>query len=80
MSGKSALLGSGIPRVIGANMGCKLFVALRLEVPHHFIKGIAGGRAGSVEHPSTSGATKTSKAFFFDPYQLAGHPDFRVSL
>jgi len=23
--------------VIGANMGCKLFVALQLEVAHHFI-------------------------------------------
>ena len=23
--------------VLGANMGCKLLVALQLEVPHHFI-------------------------------------------
>jgi hypothetical protein len=61
-------------------MRCKLFVALRLEVPHHFIKGIASGRAGSVEHPGAFGATKTPKAFPFDPYKPAEHPDFRVGL
>jgi hypothetical protein len=31
--------------VFGANMGGKLVVALQFEVPHHFIKGIARGRA-----------------------------------
>jgi hypothetical protein len=25
-------------RVLGANVGCKLFVALQLEVAHHFIE------------------------------------------
>ncbi len=32
-------------RVIAANMGCKLFVALQLEVPHHFIEGFTRGAA-----------------------------------
>ena len=30
-----------VGRVIGANMGFKLFVALRLEVAHHFIERFA---------------------------------------
>jgi hypothetical protein len=60
--------------VIGANMQCKLFVALRLEVLRHFIKGIASGRARRGEHPSTLGTTKTSKTLFFDPYKPAEHP------
>jgi hypothetical protein len=50
---------SGDPR----RHAMKLRVALRLEVPHHFIKGFAGTRAGSVEHPRAFGATKTPKAF-----------------
>jgi hypothetical protein len=66
--------------VIGANMGCKLFVALQLEVPHHFIKGIASGRARGVEHPSAFGASKTAKTPFVDPYKLAGHPPIKVGL
>ena len=57
--------------VFGANMGCKLFVALRLEVPHHFIKGIADGRAGGLEDPGACGATETLETAFFDPYELA---------
>ena len=34
-----AFLASG---VLGANMGCKLLVALQPDAPHHFSKGIAG--------------------------------------
>ena len=66
--------------MIRANMRCKLLVALRLEVLHHFIKGIASGRTGSVEHPGTFGTTKTPEALFFDPYKPAEHPFFGVSL
>jgi hypothetical protein len=35
--------GAGVPCVIRANMRCKRIVALQLEIPHHFIKGIASG-------------------------------------
>jgi len=47
--------------VIGANMQRKLFVALQLEVAHHFIERCAGDRARSFEPPATLGATKTPK-------------------
>jgi len=39
---------------------------------HHFIKGIAGGRAKRAEHPSTFGGTKTSKTYFVDPNKHVG--------
>ena len=45
--------------VFGANMGSKLIVALQLEVPLHFIKGIARGRVGGPEDPGACGATET---------------------
>jgi hypothetical protein len=64
------LLGS---RVIGANMGCKLFIALQLEVAHHFIERCAGGRTRRFEPPATLGATKTPKTLFLNPYQLTSH-------
>jgi hypothetical protein len=66
--------------VIGANMGWKLFVALQLDVPHHFIKGIAGGRARRVEQPSAFGATVTPKTASVDPYKLARHSPTKVGL
>jgi hypothetical protein len=59
--------------VIGANMQCKLPVALQLEVAHHFIEGFASRRARSVEDPATLGATKTPKTPLFNPYQLPTH-------
>ena len=59
--------------VIGANMGCKLFVALQLEVAHHFIEGCAGGRTGRSEPPATFGATKTPKMGLLNPYQFPAH-------
>jgi hypothetical protein len=55
-------------------MGCKLFVALQLEVPHNFIKGIARGRARRVEHPGAFGAAPTPKTVCFDPNEISG-PD-----
>jgi hypothetical protein len=55
-------------------MGCKLLVALHLDVPHQFIKGIAGRRGRSVEPPGAFGAPVTAKTLGFDPYKLAGHP------
>jgi hypothetical protein len=53
--------------VLGANMGYKLFVALQLEVAHHFIERLAGGRTGGFEPPATFGATKTLKTLFLNP-------------
>jgi hypothetical protein len=58
----------------------KFSVALQLEVPHHFIKGIASGRARRVEHPSAFGAPKTTKTFFVDPCKPAGHLSFAIGL
>jgi hypothetical protein len=52
-------------------MGCKRLVALQLEVPHHFIKGIACGRARRVEHPGAFGAAPTPETVFVDPNELA---------
>ena len=59
--------------VIGANMQCKRFVALQLEVAHHFIERFAGGRTRGFEPPATFGATKTLKTLFLNPYQLPAH-------
>jgi hypothetical protein len=58
-------LGSG---AIRANMLCKLFVALQLEVAHHFIERYATGRARGFEPPATFGATKTSKTRLLNPH------------
>jgi hypothetical protein len=59
--------------VIGANMRRKLFVALQLEVAHHFIERWADDRARSFEPPATLGATKTPKMLLLNPYQLPAH-------
>lgn len=59
--------------VIGADMGCKLFVALQLEVAHHFIERRACGRTRGAEPPTTLGATKTPKTLLVNPYQLSAH-------
>jgi hypothetical protein len=59
--------------VIGANMQCKLFVALQLEVAHHFIERCAGGRTRRFEPPATFGATKTPKTRLFNPHQFPAH-------
>jgi len=57
--------------VFSANMGVKLLVALQLEAPHHFIKGIARGRSRGIEHPCAGGAPVTAKTAFFYPNELA---------
>jgi hypothetical protein len=54
-------------------MGYKLFVALQLEVAHHFIERFAGGRPRGLEPPATFGATKTLKTLFLKPYQVPAH-------
>jgi len=59
--------------VIVANMGCKLFVALQLEVAHHFSERRAGRRSRRFEPPATCGATKTPKTLLLDPYQFPTH-------
>ena len=59
--------------VIGANMRCKFFVALQLEVAHHFIERCPGGRTRGLEPPVTFGATKTPKTLLLNPYQLPVH-------
>jgi hypothetical protein len=63
--------------VIGANMGCKLFVALQLEVAHHFIERCAGVTR-RFKSPAAFGATKTPKTFFVDPYKPAGYLSLSV--
>jgi hypothetical protein len=60
-------------RVIGANMGGKLFVALQLEVSHHFIERFTRGRGRRIKPPGAIRASKTAKTVFFDPYKLAWH-------
>jgi hypothetical protein len=59
--------------VIGANVGFKLFVALQLEVAHHFMERFAFRGTGGFEPPSTFGATKTLKTLPLNPYQLPAH-------
>jgi hypothetical protein len=59
--------------VIGADMGCKLFVALQLEVAHHFIERCAGGCTRRFEPPATCGTTKTPKTLLLNPHQLPAH-------
>jgi hypothetical protein len=59
--------------VIGANMGCKLFVALRLEVVHHFVEGVARRCSRRFEPPVTFGTTKTPKTLLLNPHQLPAH-------
>jgi len=59
--------------VIGANMQCKLFVALQLEVAHHFIERRAGEDTRRFEPPAAFGATKTSKTLLLSPNQFAAH-------
>jgi hypothetical protein len=59
--------------VIGANMGSKLSVTLRLDIAHHFIERLAGGRSRRFEPPAALGATKTSKTLLFNPYQFPAH-------
>jgi hypothetical protein len=54
-------------------MGFKLFVALQLEVAHHFIERFAFRSTGGFEPPSTFGATKTLKTLQLNPYQLPAH-------
>jgi hypothetical protein len=80
MTTLDSAFGAGVPWVIRANMKRKFSVAPHLEVPHHFIKGIASGQARGVEHPSTFGATETAKTYFVDPYKPAGHPPFSAGL
>jgi len=61
-------------------VGGKLLVALQLEIPHHFIKGFARGRAGGLEGPGACGTTKTTKMTSFNPHELAsrGHQKWKI--
>jgi hypothetical protein len=51
----------------------EVFVALQLEVPHHFIERCAGGRSRRLEPPATFGATKTPKTLLLNPHQVPAH-------
>jgi len=62
-----------LPRVNGANVPGELFVALLLEVAHHFVEGWAGGRTRGLEPPATLGTPKTAKKRLLNPYQLPVH-------
>ena len=70
---QSSMLLNVHSRVLGANMGCKLLVALQLKVPLRFIERFASGRARRVEDPGAFGATPTPKTLLFNPYQLPTH-------
>ena len=59
--------------MIGANVQCKLFVALQLEVAHHFIERCAGRRSSGSETPATFRTTKTPKPLLLNPHQLPAH-------
>jgi hypothetical protein len=59
--------------VIGANVEGKLFVALQLEVAHHFVEGWADGRTRRLELPATFGTSKTAKMRLLNPYQPPVH-------
>jgi hypothetical protein len=59
--------------VIGANMQRKLFVALQLEVAHHFVERGAGRRTRRFEAPATFGATKPPKTLLVNPHQFPAH-------
>ena len=54
-------------------MGRKLFVALQLEVSHHFIERRAGRRSSRLEPPATIRTTKTPKMRLINPHQLPAH-------
>jgi hypothetical protein len=49
------------------------FVALQLEVVHHFIERCAGGRTSRIEPPATCRASKTAKTLLFNPHQFPAH-------
>ena len=59
--------------VIGANMRCKLLVALPLEVAHHFIERCASGCTRRFEPPVTFGTPETAKTLLFNPHQVPAH-------
>ena len=59
--------------VIGANMRCKLFVALQLEVAHHFVERCASGPTRGFEPPATFGTPKTPKTLLFNPHEIPAH-------
>src|SRR5271167_4422693 len=59
--------------VVGANMGCKLSVALQLEGAHHFLERCARRRTRRLEPPPTFGATKSPKQLLLNPYQFPTH-------
>jgi hypothetical protein len=58
--------------VISANMGGKLFVAVQLEVVHHFIERHAGWPAGGFEPPATFGTTKNPENAVVQPTPVSG--------
>jgi len=57
-------------------MRYKLFVALQLEVPHHFIERFTRGRSRRIKPQGAFRASKTAKTRLFDAYKLAGHTGF----
>src|SRR4029077_20912617 len=61
------------PRVLSANMGCKIFIAPPLIVLLHFIERFAHRCSYGIEFPCTFGATPAQKTLSLDPYQFALH-------
>src|SRR5271165_1248736 len=54
-------------------MQTEFFIALQLEVTHHFIERCAGGRAKRFVPPATLGATKPPKLLLINPDQSSAH-------
>jgi hypothetical protein len=60
-------------RVIGANMGSELFVALVFIVHLHIVNGFVNDRPERFECPCAFRASPALKILAFDPYQFATH-------
>lgn len=59
--------------MLGANMSCIFFVALRLKVSLHFLQSFAHGRPRRFERPRTFGASPPLKILRLRPDHHAAH-------
>jgi hypothetical protein len=67
-----ARLAASTFRVLDASVGRKLFVELRLKIPHRFLYCFTSGQTKRAEHPSAFIATPPRDSQSFGPYQFAG--------
>jgi hypothetical protein len=68
------------PWVFSTGMDCKFFIAQALENLLHFVERIARRWPRRLEHPCTFGATAALKVRLFNPYQLAEHSRYSLSV